>query len=202
MSTTSLYEKQAGTIFEYISILIIYIYAFVYLEKDQTELTSLNLLFMIHLIFLIYCFVKTKFILKLPTLLHSNICFLGLHITNIFLFVSLILFYRVIRNMDNNFRKVKNEPIELPDKYEKEFTLYKKLFISCFSLLFVLFIGLTAGFPLINKTIDLSPSGIFAINNIIPLFFISLSLSSLGMSAYMVFQGNNFLKLSRTQIID
>ncbi len=202
MSTTSLYEKQAGTIFEYISILIIYIYAFVYLEKEQTELTSLNLLFIIHLIFLIYCFVKTKFILKLPTLLHSNICFLGLHITNIFLFVSLILFYRVIRNMDNNFRKVKNEPIELPDKYEKDFALYKKLFISCFSLLFVLFIGLTAGFPLINKTIDLTPSGLFAINNIIPLFFIGLSLSSLGMSAFMVFQGNNFLKLSRTQIID
>ena len=92
MSSTSLYEKQAGTIFEYISILIIYIYAFVYLEKDQTELTSLNLLFIIHLIFLIYCFVKTKFILKLPTLLHSNICFLGLHITNIFLFVSLSYF--------------------------------------------------------------------------------------------------------------
>ena len=141
MSTTSLYEKQAGTIFEYISILIIYIYAFVYLEKDQTELTSLNLLFIIHLIFLIYCFVKTKFILKLPTLIHSNICFLGLHITNIFLFVSLILFYRVIRNMDNNFRKVKNEPIDLPDKYEKEFTLYKKLFLFLaflFSLFYLL----------------------------------------------------------------
>lgn len=202
MASTNLYEKQAGTIFEYISILIIYIYAFVYLEKDETELTSLNLLFIIHLIFLIYCFIKTKFIFKIPTLIHGNICFFGLHITNVFLFVSLILFYRVIRNMDNNFRKVKNEPIELPDKYEKEFTLYKKLFISCFSLLFVLFIGLTTGFPLINKTIDLSPSGILAINNIIPLFFIGLSLSSLGMSAYMVFQGNNFLKLSRTQIID
>lgn len=202
MSTTNLYEKQAGTIFEYVSILIIYIYAFVYLEKNETELTSLNLLFIIHLIFLIYCFVKTKFILKLPTLIHSNICFIGLHITNILLFVSLILFYRVIRNMDNNFRKIKNEPIDLPDKYEKEFTLYKKLFISSFSLLFVLFIGLTTGFALINKPIDFSSSGIVNINNIIPLFFISLSLSSLGMSGYMVFQGNNFLELSRRQIID
>ena len=197
-----LINKQVGTVFEYIAILIIYIYAFVYLGKEETEITSIALLFITHIIFIFYCFVKTRFVWKVPRMGHTHICIFGLHISNLFLFVSLTLFTRLLYRMDAKFKKITNEPIVLPKKYEDIFDSYKKLFIACFSLLFVLFIGLTLLYPLINKSIDLSFSGLRNINNIIPLFFVLCSLASIGMSSYMIYQGNEFLKFSRRQIIE
>ena len=193
-----LLNNSMKTIYEYITILIIYIYSFIYLGFDKTELSSIVMLFVIQLIFMIYCFVKSNIFSKYNILPHTGICIAGVHITNIFLFISLILFISLLNNMNTKFQKVKNEPIDLPKKYEDIFTLYKKLFISSFSLIFATFVGLTAFFPLINKEFEFS----FDINNLIPIFFTCCSLASIGMSSYMIFQGNEFLKLSRRQIIN
>ena len=193
-----LLSKNMKTIYEYITILIIYIYSFIYLTFDKTELSSIVMLFVIQLIFMFYCFVKSSMFSKYKLLPHTGICIAGLHITNIFLFVSLILFISLLNKMNTTFKKVKNEPIDLPKKYENIFTLYKKLFISSFTLIFATFVGLTAFFPLINKEFELG----FDLNNLIPIFFICCSLASVGMSSYMIYQGNEFLKLSRRQIIN
>jgi hypothetical protein len=193
-----LLSKNMKTIYEYITILIIYIYSFIYLNFDKTELSSIVMLFVIQLVFMIYCFVKSNMFSKYNILAHTGICIAGVHITNIFLFVSLILFISLLNKMNTTFKKVKNEPIDLPKKYENIFTLYKKLFISSFTLIFATFVGLTAFFPLINKEFELG----FDLNNLIPIFFICCSLASVGMSSYMIYQGNEFLKLSRRQIIN
>jgi len=193
-----LLSKNMKTIYEYITILIIYIYSFIYLTFDKTELSSIVMLFVIQLIFMFYCFVKSSMFSKYKLLPHTGICIAGIHITNIFLFVSLILFISLLNKMNTTFKKVKNEPIDLPKKYENIFTLYKKLFISSFTLIFATFVGLTAFFPLINKEFELG----FDLNNLIPIFFICCSLASVGMSSYMIYQGNEFLKLSRRQIIN
>lgn len=200
-----LLSKNMKTIYEYITILIIYIYSFIYLTFDKTELSSIVMLFVIQFIFMIYCFVKSSMFSKYKLLPHTGICIAGLHITNIFLFVSLILFISLLNRMNTTFKKVKNEPIDLPKKYENIFTLYKKLFISSFSLIFATFVGLTAIFPLINKEFEFNFDSFLNannINNLIPIFFICCSLASIGMSSYMIYQGNQFLKLSRRQIIN
>lgn len=200
-----LFSKNMKTIYEYITILMVYIYSFIYLTFDKTELSSIAMLFVIQFIFMIYCFTKSNMFSKYNILVHTSICIAGVHITNIFLFVSLILFISLLNNMNTKFKKVKNEPIDLPKKYEDIFTLYKKLFISSFSLIFATFVGLTTIFPLINKEFEFNFGSFITINNLnnlIPIFFICCSLASIGMSSYMIYQGNEFLKLSRRQIIN
>lgn len=188
-----LFSKSMKTIYEYIAILIIYIYSFVYLTFEKVELSSLNMLFFIQIIFTLYCFSKSYFFTKYKLLPHTGICVAGMHITNIFLLVSLILVFRLVIRRNNKLKGVRNESLDLP---KKSYALYKNLFIACFSLIFATFVGLTAGFELINKDIELD----FNINNLIPIFFVCCSLASIGMSSYMVYIGNDYLGRARRTI--
>lgn len=198
-----LFNETNKAIFEYVTFFLIYVYSFVYLSFKKTEISSIYMLFVVQFVFIFYTFLKSRNYLKFDLFFHSKIIVSSVNIINIFLLVSLSMFLRLLTHLDAKFKKIKNEPIDLPKKYREEFNLYKKLFISTFVLTFVTIIGLSTIFPLINKEFEfINIKSLTNINNLIPVFFICTSLASLGMSSFMIYQGSEFLKLSRRQIID
>ena len=185
--------------FDYIAFFIIYIYCFVYLNYENTEVTSFGLLLLVHSIFMIFiAFALDKYYQQ--SLVFSGMLALSsIGISTIFHFVALIFITMLLYKLKYKFKQIRNEGIHLPPDKEKELELFKKLMIATFCLGVIMIFSCINFFPIINLHFDIS--NLLGFKNMILYFFTALSLSMLVISSYQVYLGNSFLEYSRKECI-
>ena len=203
-------KKKITSTIDLIGFLIIYIYCFVYMYKEETQVSAFALQLFVQILFMMYCCIQIMQITNMNLSATGSIVVVSIMLSVIFQFISLVLFFMLLSKMKTKFNKVKNEPLYLPPKYEKILELFKRLFISSFCLTFISLLGYQFLFFIINKSasfsefynlINLYGWKFYKNPYLIILFFAMVGLANLGISTYQIYLGHKFFDYSRKIII-
>ncbi len=194
--------QTLSSVFDYISFFILYVYSFVYLFKEKTQVLGFGFLLFVQFAFMLYMYVvivkSTKFY-KIPLFFLGYLSLGSILIGSVLNTTALIMIGMVLYNLNQTFFKIKGEPLNVSKSAGKKIKEFKEFFVSYFSLNAVLLLGVVLLFSFINKDIDIRE--IRNPETIVLLFFMFISLAVLGMSGYQIFLADELLKYSRRQII-
>ncbi len=195
-------SKLLSSVFDYTSFFILYVYSFVYMFKEKTQVVGLGFLLFIQFSFMLYMYVvifKTTKFYKIPLYFLGYLSLGSILIGSVLNTVALIMIGMVLYNLNQTFFKIQNKPLDLSKNANKRLKEFKDFFVSYFCLNSVIMVGVVLFFPFINKGIDIRD--ITNPETIILILFMFICLAVLGMSGYQIFIADELLKYSRKQIV-
>jgi len=195
-------SKLLSSVFDYTSFFILYVYSFVYMFKEKTQVVGLGFLLFIQFSFMLYMYVvifKTTKFYKIPLYFLGYLSLGSILIGSVLNTVALIMIGMVLYNLNQTFFKIQNKPLDLSKNANKRLKEFKDFFVSYFCLNSVIMVGVVLFFPFINKSIDIRD--ITNPETIILILFMFICLAVLGMSGYQIFIADELLKYSRKQIV-
>ena len=184
--------------------LFMYILSFVFIYQKFSEIIAFMLLFIVHTTFFIYV---GKDIFKYLT---NGYYFIPMFtsfsvISTVTLqFVSLVFILQLIITLRKKYAIDRGTPIYLPDKYQNKLDAFKAITVTLFVLIFILLCILTYGIRYLDVNfydIITSLSINSFIKNILIFIVLILGLTSIGLSGYQVYLGNDLSKAQYTQIV-
>lgn len=190
-------SKNSFPMITYIAFFIVYVMAFLAIYIKNAALIGISLLYVINVIYSIFI-IKDMFLSKKSEQIITFIL-MAILLLNI---ISSTMVAITFRGIHSKFNK-KDDTMKLSDKNKKKMSVYFTMFITTiaftwFLALFYFGEGENVNFfdyTFIGKSI--SPKLLVA------LFILKICVcgAGLGLSAYMVFLGNDFLKLRRSQYV-
>lgn len=218
-------------ILNYAVFIALFIGSFYFIYKTYTEIIGLVVLFLINTAFLLFTYIRIspriQFINKGAYV--ANLALFSIIIGLFFTFISLLFTIAMIYTTQQKYTAEYGTNIELPEPYHTEVDIYKRLLISCYCLVAVLlfftmpsisnsgdaFDKLIVNASIfkiydehINITIqkpiayDVTNVIKFLSNNGYKVFTTATSLTLLGLSSYIIYISNDFLKINQMRIIE
>ena len=192
-------------ILNYLAFFILYLICFVFIYKKNTEYIGFTVLLVINIAIMLYTTSQLMDIFQRSKFLVEMIASFSIIVGIVFHIVVIIFILIVANNLNSKNIKKYGTPFILPEKYKKKLELIKRLMISSFCLgsviLFVIFNYneyLKQNFLLIITKLQFA-----TVFNSKTLFLtLAASLALIGISAYQIYEGDSFSKLSRQQLMD
>jgi hypothetical protein len=189
----------------YLAFFILYVICFVFIYKKNTEYIGFTVLLVINIAIMLYTTSQLMDIFQRSKYFVEMIASFSVIIGLVFHTVLIIFILIVANNLNSKNIKKYGTPFNLPEKYKKKLELVKRLMISSFCL------GSLILFVIFNYNDDLKQNFLLIITK--PEFkkifdsktlFLTLaaSLALIGISAYQIYEGDSFSKLSRQQLMD
>jgi len=192
-------------ILNYLAFFILYVICFVFIYKKNTEYIGFTVLLVISIAIMLYTTSQLMDIFQRSKFLVEMIASFSIIVGIVFHIVVIIFILIVANNLNSKNIKKYGTPFILPEKYKKKLELIKRLMISSFCL------GSVILFVIFNYNEYLKQNFLLIITK--PEFkkifdsktlFLTLaaSLALIGISAYQIYEGDSFSKLSRQQLMD
>jgi hypothetical protein len=189
----------------YLAFFILYVICFVFIYKKNTEYIGFTVLLVINIAMMLYTTSQLMDIFQRSRYFVEMIASFSVIIGIVFHTVLIIFILIVANNLNSKNIKKYGTPFILPEKYKKKLELIKRLMISSFCL------GSVILFVIFNYNDYLKQNFLSIITK--PEFkkifdsktlFLTLaaSLALIGISAYQIYEGDSFSKLSRQQLMD
>ena len=172
----------------YISFFILYIVCFSFIFIKNTEVIAFSVLFIVNAAFMIYFARNTKintFNNKIELILKSSIL-----ITTLFHFISVILLFFTIRNINDKQVTATGAVTNLPEPYNSRLQYFKQMMVGCFALGTIIIILL------------LSMNFQKKYWNLFELFGLMMATILIILSSIQFAHATEFVKLSRQQLIN
>ena len=192
--------EQTISILNYLAFFILYIVSFVFIYKKNTEYIGFTVLLVINIAVMFYTTSQLMDIFQRARYFVEMIASLSVIVGIVFHTVLIIFIIIVANNLNSKNIKKYGTQFNLPEKYKKKLELGKRLMISSFCL------GAVILFIIFNYTNELNKNFLSIItkldfatilNSKILFFTLAASLALMGISAYQIFEGDSFSKLSR-----
>jgi len=192
-------------ILNYLAFFILYLICFVFIYKKNTEYIGFTVLLVINIAIMLYTTSQLMDIFQRSRFFVEMIASFSIIVGIVFHIVVIIFILIVANNLNSKNIKKYGTPFILPEKYKKKLELIKRLMISSFCL------GSVILFVIFNYNEYLKQNFLLIITK--PEFkkifdsktlFLTLaaSLALIGISAYQIYEGDSFSKLSRQQLMD
>jgi hypothetical protein len=172
----------------YISFFILYIVCFSFIFIKNAEVIAFSVLFIVNALFMIYFARNTKintFNNKIELILKSSIL-----ITTLFHFISVILLFFTIRNINDKQVTATGAVTNLPEPYNSRLQYFKQMMVGCFALGTIIIILL------------LSMNFQKKYWNLFELFGLMIAAILIILSSIQFAHATEFVKLSRQQLIN
>jgi hypothetical protein len=189
----------------YLAFFILYVICFVFIYKKNTEYIGFTVLLVINIAMMLYTTSQLMDIFQRSRYFVEMIASFSVIIGIVFHTVLIIFILIVANNLNSKNIKKYGTPFILPEKYKKKLELIKRLMISSFCLgsviLFVIFNYndyLKQNFLSIITKLDFAT--VFKSKTLF--LTLAASLALIGISAYQIYEGDSFSKLSRQQLMD
>lgn len=197
-------------VLNYFAFFTLFIIGFVFIYQKFSEIIGFYLLIIVNIAF--FFFVLNDLMKILETSLHfvPMIAIFAAVVGSVFHTVLLIFILMVVTNLKGKFEQKKGAPMELPKKYADKMETVKRLMITSFCLGFIILYNLFYYKPPLEQNFSMlmtyfsfkslsdntlvKHSGLF--------LTLAASLVLMGISSKQVFDGNEFSKLSRQQLMD
>uniref|UniRef100_A0A6C0DEG4 Uncharacterized protein n=1 Tax=viral metagenome TaxID=1070528 RepID=A0A6C0DEG4_9ZZZZ len=192
-------------ILNYLAFFILYIICFVFIYKKNTEYIGFTVLLVINIAVMLYTTSQLMDIFQRSKYFVEMIASFSVIVGIVFHTILIIFILMVANNLNSKNIKKYGTPFILPEKYKKKLELIKRLMISSFCLgsviLFVIFNynnRLNTNFLTIITKLEFKT--VFESKTLF--LTLAASLALIGISAYQIFEGDGFSKLSRQQLMD
>jgi len=192
-------------VLNYFAFFTLYFICFVFIYQKFSELVGFSILIVINLAFLLFSLNDVMAIFQRSLFFVPIVACFAI-VSGLVLHSVVIIFILLMsNNLQAKYSKKYGGPITLPKKYQNKMEIIKRLMIASFCLgfviLYVLFYyydDLKHSFVILLKNVELRSFYDYRV------LFLTLgaSLALMGISGKQVFDANEFLKLSRQQLMD
>jgi hypothetical protein len=197
-------------ILNYFAFFTLYIIGFVFIYQKFSEIIGFALLIVVNLAFFFFSLTDLIKMLEVSMNFVPMVSIFALIIGSVFHTVLLIFVLMMITDLKGKFDKKYGTPIILPKKYADKLEIVKQLMIASFCLGFVILYNLFYYNKLLEVNFSMlltymsfkSPMDNTITKNLTLFFTLAASLALIGISSKQVFNGNEFSKLSRQQLMD
>ena len=189
----------------YLAFFILYVICFVFIYKKNTEYIGFTVLLVINIAMMLYTTSQLMDIFQRSRYFVEMIASFSVIIGIVFHTVLIIFILIVANNLNSKNIKKYGTPFILPEKYKKKLELVKRLMISSFCLGSIILFVIFNYNDNLNKdflSIITKPEFKKIFDNKTLFLTLASSLALMGISAYQLFEGDSFSKLSRQQLMD
>jgi hypothetical protein len=197
-------------VLNYFAFFTLFIIGFVFIYEKFSEIIGFYLLIIVNIAFFFY--VLNDLMKILETSLHfvPMLAIFAVIVGSVFHTVLLVFILMVVTNLKGKFEKKKGAPLQLPVKYANKMEIIKRFMITCFCLGFIILYNLFYYKPPLEQNFAMlltyftfkSPTDNTFTKNSSLYLTLAASLILMGMSSKQVFDGNEFSKLSRQELMD
>lgn len=205
-------------ILNYSVFMTLFIGSFYFIYRTYTEIIGLSILSITNGAFLLFMFtrISDKLPYVKPGAYIANLAFFSIMVGLLFTFISLVFTLSMIYTTNQKYSAKYGTNLELPEPYHTEVDIYKRIMISCYCLIAILaFLTMPNGgetmsilniYSYINTPIkfptqiSLGTMSEFLLTHKYHIVATATSLALLGLSSYIIFLSNGFLKLNRRRI--
>ena len=216
-ATTSYNGGGDTTILDFGAFILLYIVSFYFMYQKYTEIIGISITFIVNAAFMIFA---ANYFLKKPSDFFIPLtASFSIIITTLFHFISLILIFTMIQNMNKKYIATRGTPIDLPPMYARKLETFKLSMIACFALGGIVMGSLINGklfgltnYNLYNSIVNEVSGGDYnsvikklttstMLKNIYPIIVLLSSTTLLILSSIQISTATELSKLTRQELI-